>query len=225
VNAVASTRPAKFPLVILGILIVVVNISQVFTSVIYGWITAAIFAGVLVLIARWLGLSMADLGLSIQTVSRGLLWGGICILIIAAVLLIVYAFDANVFLDRRYDYSLWRAVAYAFIFVPLHTVFVEELAFRGVLWGAIRRKWGAVQATIISSIIFGLWHIVSSLDLSSFHGSSQIFTVIGTVIVTSLAGVGFCELRRRSDSLIAPILAHWGINGAAVIFAALAWAK
>ena len=32
------------------------------------------------------------------------------------------------------------------------------------------------------------------------------------------AGVLFCELRVRSDSLLAPVLAHWAVNGLGVIF-------
>ena len=37
--------------------------------------------------------------------------------------------------------------------------------------------------------------------------------VVGTVLFTGIAGVVFCELRRRSGSLLAPILLHWAVNG------------
>ena len=43
-----------------------------------------------------------------------------------------------------------------------------------------------------------------------------------TVVFTSLAGVVLCWLRLRSNSLVAPVLAHWTVNGLGVIVAALA---
>jgi membrane protease YdiL (CAAX protease family) len=48
------------------------------------------------------------------------------------------------------------------------------------------------------------------------------FRVVGTVLFTGAAGVFFCELRVRSDSLLAPMLAHWAVNGLGVIFVQLA---
>jgi membrane protease YdiL (CAAX protease family) len=38
------------------------------------------------------------------------------------------------------------------------------------------------------------------------------------VVFTALAGVVFAELRRRSGSLVAPLLLHWATNG-------LAWSR
>ena len=43
-----------------------------------------------------------------------------------------------------------------------------------------------------------------------------------TVLFTSLAGVVLCWLRLRSDSLVAPVLAHWTVNGLGVIVAVVA---
>ena len=39
----------------------------------------------------------------------------------------------------------------------------------------------------------------------------------GTVLVTGVAGIGFCWLRIRSDSLLAPALLHWAVNGLGVL--------
>jgi membrane protease YdiL (CAAX protease family) len=41
--------------------------------------------------------------------------------------------------------------------------------------------------------------------------------VVVTVGFTSLAGAVLCWLRLRSGSLLAPILAHWTVNGLGVI--------
>ena len=40
---------------------------------------------------------------------------------------------------------------------------------------------------------------------------------------TAAAGVLFAELRRRSGSLLAPMLLHWATNAAGVLGSALVW--
>jgi uncharacterized protein len=45
---------------------------------------------------------------------------------------------------------------------------------------------------------------------------------VATVCFTALAGVGLCWLRLRSGSLLAPLLAHWTVNGLGVIVTLLA---
>jgi uncharacterized protein len=52
--------------------------------------------------------------------------------------------------------------------------------------------------------------------------AGAVVRVIVTVVFTSLAGVVLCWLRLRSNSLVAPVLAHWTVNGLGVIVAALA---
>ena len=47
--------------------------------------------------------------------------------------------------------------------------------------------------------------------------------VAGTVLFTTAAGVLFAELRRRSGSLLAPMLLHWATNAAGVLGSALVW--
>jgi membrane protease YdiL (CAAX protease family) len=49
-------------------------------------------------------------------------------------------------------------------------------------------------------------------------------TVLATVLFTTLAGIVFAELRRRSGSLVAPIGLHWATNGLGVLAAARVWA-
>jgi uncharacterized protein len=41
--------------------------------------------------------------------------------------------------------------------------------------------------------------------------------VIATVVFTTLGGVVLCWLRLRSNSLVAPVLAHWTVNALGVI--------
>lgn len=202
------------------------NLSQLFVPWAYSWLVVVLAAAALVLIARQGGFSASDLGLGKHTMRKGVVWGGAAALAIFAALTIAYVIAPSLFADSRYDNGLWRALLQALIIIPLHTVIVEEFAFRGVLLASLHKVASWKVATIVSSIIFGLWHIVPSLgvtETSSVAGGSGIWPIVGIVFVTSLAGVAFCELRRRSGSLLAPILAHWAINGVAVVLAAFAW--
>jgi membrane protease YdiL (CAAX protease family) len=69
------------------------------------------------------------------------------------------------------------------------------------------------------SVLFGLWHSKGVLHDAS--GGIAVGAVVGTVLATTAAGVGFGWLRVRSDSLLAPILAQIATNSGT--FAA-AWA-
>jgi membrane protease YdiL (CAAX protease family) len=87
----------------------------------------------------------------------------------------------------------------------------------------------------VTSVLFGFWHVLPALDVTSTSTAiSQggrpagrrrvLLTVVGTVVFTTLAGVVFAELRRRSGSIVAPLLLHWATNGLAVVAASRVWA-
>ena len=115
------------------------------------------------------------------------------------------------------------AVVTAFVTIPFGTVVPEEFAFRGVLWALLRRERGTRFATVVSSVLFGFWHVPSALaggaanSVASGVAGTSVWGVLGrvagTVLFTGLSGVVLCELRRRSDSLLAPIGLHWAANG------------
>ena len=104
---------------------------------------------------------------------------------------------------------------------------------RGVLHGALNRAWGFRGVAAAGSLLFGLWHIATSLGLTSSNvGFTRLFgggvlgTVAGVVLAvaaTAVAGFVFTWLRRRSGSLIAPIALHWSLNGLGALAAALVW--
>jgi membrane protease YdiL (CAAX protease family) len=54
--------------------------------------------------------------------------------------------------------------------------------------------------------------------------SAQTTTVLATVLFTALSGVVFCELRRRSGSILASAGLHWATNGLAVLASSAVWA-
>ena len=83
------------------------------------------------------------------------------------------------------------------------------------------------------SVLFGLWHITSSIGpttgnrgLNDLLGGGRAGLVLGVllaVLATAMAGLLFTLLRRRSGSLLAPIALHWSVNGAGALAAALVW--
>jgi membrane protease YdiL (CAAX protease family) len=193
-------------------------------------------AALLLWLARLAGLSWAELGLGPGTWARGLRWAGVIIAVVAVVIAAAAALPLtrDAFRDSRYHLSLADALLTAFVLIPVGTVLFEEVAFRGVLWGLVRRLRGTVAATAVSSVLFGVWHVLPSLGLASANAavagavgggrSAQELAVLGTVLFTAVSGVVFCELRRRSGSLLAPAGLHWAVNGLSVLASAAVWA-
>jgi CAAX protease family protein len=124
------------------------------------------------------------------------------------------------------------ALLAALVVVPLGTVLPEELAFRGLLLALLGRGHGVRAATLASSGLFGLWHVLPSLGGGAANAAiagavggdagGTLLRVVVTVCFTFAAGVVLCVLRLRSGSLLAPVLAHWAVNGLGIIVALLA---
>ncbi|MGW0609096.1 CPBP family glutamic-type intramembrane protease [Streptomyces sp. NPDC002788] len=196
-------------------------------------LTCVVTAAALLLIARWDGLTPADLGLDTAALYRGLRWASVLVGAVLAVFLIGLALPATraAFEDERaagltLGQLLWRVL----IRVPVGTVLLEEVAFRGVLWAMVRRRRGIAWATAVSSSLFGLWHVLPSRGLSRANAAAAVLgtgpagsalSVAAAVVATTAAGVVLCELRRRSGSLLAPAALHWAVNGFGYV---LAWA-
>jgi uncharacterized protein len=223
---------AVFVTVVILVFVNVIDIRVPHASLVVG----PVFAAVLLALARLAGLSWAELGLGPGTWRRGLIWSAVIIGCVA----VVYAVGAalpltrDAFRDTRYHLGWADALLTAFVLIPVSTVLFEEVAFRGVLWGLVRRVRGTATATVVSSVLFGLWHVLPSLGLSADNEaigsavgrgrSAQLITVLATVAFTALSGVVFCELRRRSGSLLASASLHWATNGLGVLASAAVWA-
>jgi membrane protease YdiL (CAAX protease family) len=227
-----SPRVAVAVTVALLVVVNVVDVRVPHASLVVGPVGAAVLLG----LARLAGLSWAELGLGPGTWRRGLTWAAAVIGIVAAVLAAGAALPLtrDAFRDSRYHLDLAQALLTAFVLIPIGTVLLEEVAFRGVLWGLLRRLGGTVVATTVSSALFGLWHILPSLGLATDNEaigsavgqgrSAQVIAVLGTVLFTAGSGVVFCELRRRSGSILAPAGLHWAVNGLSVLASAAVWA-
>lgn len=93
--------------------------------------------------------------------------------------------------------------------IPVATVWSEESAFRGALATAGSAAFGRRGGQSLQASAFGLSHIADARATGE--------PVIGTVLVTGLAGWLFGWLADRSGSLAAPMLAHLAINEAGAI--------
>jgi uncharacterized protein len=227
-------RPAAPGIVLASVLavLIVVNLADNGRLPSLGLVNAVLAIAVLTGIVWWAGGTRDDVGLGAGTLRRGALWASVLIGVVALVYLIaaLLPFTRGLFTDRRTGHLSGGQLALrVLVEVPLGTVLLEEFAFRGVLYGLIRRYRGTVSATVASSLLFGLWHVLPSLHLTSqkpalsaLFGDSPAGAVIadlGAVLFTSAAGVLFCELRRRSDSVLAPIGLHWATNALGYIAA------
>jgi uncharacterized protein len=96
-------------------------------------------------------------------------------------------------------WSLVAILALAGLVIPL----AEELLFRGVLYGALRR-YGPVLAGLVSATLFGLAHVWPPLVLFAF-----------------LVGVVHAWMRERSGSIWPAVVSHAVVNTLSIAMIAL----
>jgi uncharacterized protein len=99
-------------------------------------------------VARLAGLSWQDLGLGPGTWRPGLKWAAVEIGLAGLVLATAAALPLTrqAFRDTRYRLGWGNALLTSLVLIPIGTVLVEELAFRGVLC-AVRRRSGSILAS------------------------------------------------------------------------------
>ena len=191
------------------------------------------FGGSVLLLAVGLldGNSWTDMGLGWRYLLPGLIWAAAAIGLITAVYVVGSLFRRTraAFHDERMgEMSGGRLMFQALVEVPFGTVLFEEIAFRGVLFAMLARRYGLVWAIVGSALLFGLWHILPSIGtheqnpaLGSVVGEGRkgnILAVLLSVLTTALAGVLFAGLRVFSGSVLAPMGFHWATNGLGYAF-------
>ena len=80
---------------------------------------------------------------------------------------------------------------------------VEELVFRGLLYGWLAGRWGKTVGWIVSSLAFAAAH-----------------TEPAHIVLVLPLGLLFGWLRQRTDSLLPSLVAHIANNGLALVAAA-----
>lgn len=168
-------------------------------------------------IGKQAGLTTAELGLDRSRWSAGLRWGaGAAALVGGALAVGAMASLSALVDDPRGDIALGELARRALVVIPLGTVLVEEIAFRGALLGLARRVMSPTRSVAVTAGLFGLWHVLPVLRSGS--GSPWAEAAL-TLAGTTVAGLVFGWLRIRSDSLVAPVLAHTATNSGALVAA------
>jgi membrane protease YdiL (CAAX protease family) len=187
-------------------------------------------AGGLLALARVSGLTPSELGLGRGAAPGGVRLGLLLAAVVAVAIALALALPATrgLFADRRLAGIGGSGLAYqALVRVPLGTVVLEELAFRGVLLALAARLVPTPAAVVLSSALFGLWHVLpaaSALRANELAAAApaRIGAIAASVVVTAVVGVLFCALRLRSGSLLAPALVHVATNSLASVAAFIA---
>ncbi|OZF55959.1 CPBP family intramembrane glutamic endopeptidase [Rhodococcus sp. 14-2470-1a] len=152
----------------------------------------------------------AAFGISLAAVTRaplgsskwrsGLKWGLGAAAVPALASVVIASVPALATRVRPSDDNLAEWVLFR---IPIGTVVTEELVFRAVFDDV---------SPSLSPVFFGLWHIHPARAAGD--------SVIGTVAGTMLAGALFSWLHRRSGSVLAPMLLHYGVNASGAVLAA-----
>jgi membrane protease YdiL (CAAX protease family) len=131
------------------------------------------------------------------------------------------------FHDRRVRGVGRREAAYHLALrIPLATALAEELLFRGALLALLGRRRPPAAAVLWTSLLFGAWHVLPTLDhyhgnpastLVADAGRGRRLAVLATMTSTTGAGLVFAWLRLRSRSVLAPALAHAALNMSAYL--------
>jgi membrane protease YdiL (CAAX protease family) len=225
---------AYIDIAVVVVVLVITNLVAHFTTPWASIATVPAAAVGLLVLVRSRGLGWTELGLGREHWKAGAGYAVAAVAVVMTVIVIglLLPWTRPMFLNNNYA-TVSGALIASMIIIPLQTVIPEEVAFRGVLHGALDRAWGWRGVAAAGSLLFGLWHIATSLGLTSSNvGFTRIFgggilgTVAGVVLAvaaTAVAGFVFTWLRRRSGSLIAPIALHWSLNGLGALAAALVW--
>lgn len=170
--------------------------------------TLAIFAAVQLLLIRRRGFTWRDLGLrpaDPRWLAAGL--GG------AFLTLLVSELVSNI-IDRLTDKPVieryaellapqaggWPAAAGILLTVGILAPVAEEVFFRGVLYGWLRRRWSAPWSIVVSAAVFAL-----------AHGNPW------QMVPIFVAGLVLAYLYERSGSLVPAMVTHMTINSASLV--------
>ncbi|MFC6080700.1 CPBP family intramembrane glutamic endopeptidase [Sphaerisporangium aureirubrum] len=213
-------------------------------------VTSAVAAGTLLYLARRSGVTWREMGFGQS--GKGSRIGGA----LAAAVTAAYAGGVllpatrRLFHDERaLGLSRARLAEEILVQVPVGTVLLEEIAFRGVLPAVLRRSHGPAASVAGSSALFGLWHVLPALDMAAANpalgalaaaqapppedrGTSRwrraarglrprpgAAAVVAGTVVSTGLAGVFFHELRRRGGLLAPSLTHLATNSLGFIAA------
>ncbi len=168
---------------------------------------------------RGAGLSLEELGFGGKTMLTSALWGALVGLVVGGLAFAVMILFEPQFLLRvpaEFHSSGVLDLLYRVgVRIPLGTVVLEEIAFRGVLFQLFLRVSRTNQAVALQSLVFALWHVgllLRGLSVSTPTVSSMLLTFLGVTTGTFLGGALLGLLRTQTSSLVGSMVTHWVIN-------------
>ncbi|HEY3217642.1 MAG TPA: type II CAAX endopeptidase family protein [Candidatus Limnocylindria bacterium] len=172
--------------------------------------------------ARAMGLDAASIGLAGDPL-RGALLGLGAGLSFGLLGVVAFRVLGPAVVGRAIEYAPLATITgpelarHSVFFLPLGDIFSEEIAFRGVLLGALAGGLVSRWAILASGVVFALWHIgvvfVTIGDTTLGRPSPWFLpAVCGALIIVLVGGAAFAWLRLRTHTLATPIAAHWAFN-------------
>jgi len=124
---------------------------------------------------------------------------------------ILIMLSANLWYGVTLNYGALETILY--ILAMLCVGFLEEVIFRGLLFEAMRKD-NVTVAIIVSSVTFGIGHIINLVNGSG----AELLPNLLQVVYATAAGFMFVMMYYKSKSLIVCISAH-GVFNALSVFA------
>ena len=122
---------------------------------------------------------------------------------------ILIMLTVNLWYGVRLNYDALETVLY--ILAMLCVGFLEEVIFRGLLFEAMRKD-SVKAAIIVSSVTFGIGHIINLINGSG----AELLPNLLQLIYATAAGFMFVMMYYKSKSLIGCIVAHGAFNALSV---------
>jgi membrane protease YdiL (CAAX protease family) len=179
--------------------------------------------GIALFIARAAGTTWTAMGMRNDRLRSGARVGGTIVALVAIALLIGVAVPHTRELfrdDEIAEASVAWVLFHGLVRIPIATALYEEVLFRGIVFGMLMHRHRPLVAGILTSVLFGFWHILPTLDAidtspvgTMFSGPvGSVVVVAGSVLGTAVAGIGFLLVRLYANSTLAAVLVHIGTN-------------
>jgi len=187
----------------------------------YIWMNSGVLCLVWILCRRYLHLTLSDLGWTKQNIGKSIIYGlGVSALVMLPAMILAWLFPAltsNIKTPQLQamarELFWWRLLVH----IPVGTAFFEEMLFRGIFYGYVMKNNSQAKTVLVTSIFFGLWHIVPTLRVVSHDlviTSPLLFISLWLLFLlgTFVGGILFGWIRYHTQNIAGCIIAHALIN-------------
>jgi membrane protease YdiL (CAAX protease family) len=152
----------------------------------------------------------------IKTVGLGLLVGGImlCFIVFAGWTTALATDGTQIFFGNL----LVNEEVPLNVYYALRPGIWEEVAFRGVIFALLMRKYSEKKTIIINGVLFGLFHLLNLINLFFYWGAEGsfilgfVFSTLFQVVYATIVGILLAYIFSKTRSLITVILIHYIID-------------